>query len=175
MTGSEFLNHVTHDKADFLNRFLALLEEAQVNYCVIGGLAVNAYAEPVVSLDLDVVIAGEQLAELLPRLGACFRVVEHANSVNLAAPGSDLRIQIQTDPRYQAFAARAGTREVLGHTMRVAAIEDVLTGKIWAALDPGRRPSKRQKDLADIMRLVEARPDLGALLPERLRSRLAGF
>ena len=40
--------------------------------------------------------------------------------------------------------------------MRVASCEDTLRGKILAYQDPERRASKRQKDLLDIMRLVEA-------------------
>ena len=49
------------DHADLLERTLHILEEADAHYCVIGGQAVNAYAEPLVSLDLDVVIAAEGL------------------------------------------------------------------------------------------------------------------
>jgi hypothetical protein len=92
--------------------------------------------------------------------------------VNLTAPGSDLRIQIQTDARYQAFLPRAETRIVLGYPLRVAALEDVLQGKVWAWSDPARRRSKRQKDLADIARLAEAYPSLRELLPEEVRARL---
>jgi hypothetical protein len=47
----------------------------------------------------------------------------------------------------------------------------VLKGKVWAFSDDGRRASKRQKDLADIMRLVETQPELMELLPESVRSR----
>jgi len=47
----------------------------------------------------------------------------------------------------------------------VAAPEDVLQGKIWAVQDAERRPSKRQKDLADIARLLEAQPALRERVP----------
>jgi hypothetical protein len=90
-------------------------------------------------------------------------------SVNLSAAGSDLRVQLQSDPRYQAFLPRAAEREVLGYRLRVAAIEDVLQGKLWAYSDSTRRKSKRQKDLADILRMVEAHPELKAQLPAKLR------
>ena len=53
-----------------------------------------------------------------------------------------------------------------------ARIEDVLQGKVWAAQDLTRRSSKRQKDLADIARLLEARPDLRALVPGDVLARL---
>jgi hypothetical protein len=54
----------------------------------------------------------------------------------------------------------------------VASVEDVLQGKTWAALDPGRRASKRQKDLADIARLLEAYPHLREKVPAEILARL---
>jgi hypothetical protein len=57
--------------------------------------------------------------------------------------------------------------------MRVACLHDTLAGKVKAWSDPGRRPSKRIKDLADIARLVEAHPGLQAQLPERLQQVLS--
>ena len=53
----------------------------------------------------------------------------------------------------------------------MAKLEDVLQGKVWAARDPAR-PSKRQKDLADISRLLEAYPELRSRVPEDILSRL---
>jgi hypothetical protein len=55
--------------------------------------------------------------------------------------------------------------------MYVATVEDVLQGKLWAYLDAERRLSKRQKDLADIFRLVEDYPYLEAKLPESIKKR----
>ena len=137
---------------------------------MIGGQAVNAYVEPVVSL--DIAVATEDLGSTEALLGRHFRVERFPHSVNVAAPGSDLRLQLQTDVRYAAFVPRATRREVLGLELPVARIEDVLQGKIWAAQDQTRRPSKRQKDLADIARLLEARPDLRPRVPADLLARL---
>ena len=53
MTGSTFFKTVTNGEIDIIQVLLSLLEETGSAYCVIGGLAVNAYAKPVVSLDLD--------------------------------------------------------------------------------------------------------------------------
>jgi hypothetical protein len=92
--------------------------------------------------------------------------------VNVSLPGSDLRVQLQTDPRYAAFVERASVRDVLGLSLPVAAVEDVLQGKVWAAQDPKRRPSKRQKDLADISRLLEAHPELRRSVPPDVLARL---
>lgn len=74
--------------------------------------------------------------------------------------------------RYEGFVSRAADRTVLGITLPVASIEDVLQGKIWAVQDPTRRASKRQKDLADIARLLERRPDLRPQVPAHVRERL---
>ena len=43
---------------------------------------------------------------------------------------------------------------------------------VTADVDPARRPSKRQKDLLDILRLVEAHPALEPLLPEEVGQRI---
>jgi len=55
---------------------------------------------------------------------------------------------------------------VLGYKMKVANLQDVLKGKIWAYADKTRRRSKRQKDLADISRIIEEYPLLEASLPK---------
>jgi hypothetical protein len=163
---------VIADGAGFLDRLVALLSSNGVKYCLIGGQAVNAYVEPVVSLDLDIAVATEDLAATESLLRQEFRVERFAHSLNVSAAGSDLRVQLQTDPRYATFVERAAPRTVLGLSLPVAAIEDVLQGKVWAASDPERRPSKRQKDLADISRLLERYPELRSRVPEDILARL---
>jgi hypothetical protein len=61
---------------------------------------------------------------------------------------------------------------VLGIRLSVARLEDLLDGKMWEAMDPGRRPSTWQKDLADIARLLEAYPALGDRVPAEILARL---
>ena len=160
------------DHAGFLDRLIGLLEAEGIRYCVVGGLAVNAYAEPVVSLDLDLVIAVGQLARAEGLLAEAFRVERHPHSLNVSQPGSDLRVQIQTDPRYATFVERAAPRELLGIRLPVAAMEDILQGKIWAATDPSPRPSKRLKDLADIARMLEVAPHLRVQVPPEVLAKL---
>jgi len=166
MTGKTFFNSVANGPADIVQLLLSLLEETKSAYCVIGGLAVNAYAEPVVSLDLDLVVVADRMDTLRAAARAKgMTVQEFPHSVNLSLAGSQLRIQIQTDPRYQNFLSRCNPKEVLGYRMEIACLEDVLRGKIWAYSDPTRRKSKRHKDLADISRLVETHPQLKNQLP----------
>ncbi|NTV81770.1 MAG: hypothetical protein HGA24_10160, partial [Candidatus Aminicenantes bacterium] len=121
---------------------------------------------------LDIVVAADRVPELLRTLPPSFKVKKYPNSLNLTCPDSDLRIQLQTDPRYQEFIIRARKKDVLGYRLPVARIQDVLQGKIWAAQDETRRPSKRQKDLSDILRLLEVRKSLSSMLPSSLRKKL---
>lgn len=160
------------DHTDFLSRVIELLTKQGIRYCVLGGHGVNAYVDPVVSLDLDIVIAIAQLPELERLLGEEFTVERFPQSMIVSARESDLRLQLQTDPRYEAFLARATVRDVLGVQLPVASLEDILQGKIWAALDSSRRPSKRQKDLADIARLIEAYPQVRENVPDEILARL---
>ena len=123
-------------------------------YCLIGGLAVNCYVEPVYTLDADIVVK------------------EHPHTVNGLGQGSELRIQFTTDEIYQAFLARSVESQVLGIRVRIACLEDVTRGKLWAYSDPQRRLSKRKKDELDLIRLAEAHPELRSLYPSELQEQL---
>jgi len=167
-----FWKAIAQDRADFLDRLIALFAERGIRYCLVGGQAVNAYVEPVVNLDLDIVVATEHMVELEPLLTRSFVVQRFPHSLNVSAEGSDLRVQIQMDPRYFSFVDRATPRDVLGLKLPVASVADVLQDKLWAVADPTRRPSKRQKDLADIARLTETYPALRERVPADVLSRL---
>ena len=146
--------------------------QALGDYCLIGGLAVNCFVEPVYTLDADMVIVADrvpELARLLRERG--FEVEVYAHSLNARA-GSNLRVQFTTDERYQEFLSRSVEREVLGMRVNVACLEDVTRGKLWAWGDPQRRFSKRKKDELDLIRLAEAYPELKAWYPESLRAQI---
>ncbi|MCH8981106.1 hypothetical protein IH922_03700 [candidate division KSB1 bacterium] len=170
MTEREFVKKVANGQEDIIQILIDLLDKNEIGYCVIGGLAVNAYVEPVVSLDLDIIVATNSINKLCQVAEKIFTIKEFEHSLNLKSPKSDLRIQVQTDPRYQAFISKANVKNVMGYDMKVAAIEDILQGKIWAYSDQKRRKSKRQKDLADIFRLVETYSHLQDLLPDSIKS-----
>jgi len=173
MTGKKFMNAVSKSQEDILQIFLDILKKTKAAYCAVGGLAVNAYVEPVVSLDLDVVISREDIDKVCKEASLKrFKVKKFEHSVNLTSSRSDLRIQVQTDSRYQEFLSRASSKEILGYKMKVACLEDVLKGKIWAYSDKQRRKSKRQKDLTDIMRMIEAYPSLESRTPASILKKL---
>jgi len=173
LIGKQFLNTVAHGEIDILQELLDILGESKAAYCVVGGLAVNAYVEPVVSLDLDMVLALQDMDRVCKSAKLKgLKVEEFPHSVNLTSNKSDLRIQLQTDERCQSFISRSVSKEVLGYTLNVAAVQDVLQGKIWAYLDETSRKSKRQKDLADIARLIEAYPEMQPKIPSTILGKL---
>lgn len=163
---------ITGDDSDLLDRLITRLRESGVRYCVVGGQAVNAYVEPLVSLDLHLAVAAGDVARIESLFADPFRVERFPHSIDVSQAGSDLRVQFQTDERYTPFPERSQVRTVLGLELPVARIEDVLDGKVWAALDSSRRASKRQKDLADISRILESFPDLRDRVPKEILVRL---
>jgi hypothetical protein len=167
-----FWKTITMDYSNLLENLIELLKKHGVQFCVIGGQAVNAYVEPLVSLDLDIVVAVEQIEKVETLFEKQFIVKSFPHSLNVTIPNSDVRVQVQTDERYSSFLEKATIKPVLGMDLPVASIEDVLQGKIWAVSDTEQRGSKRQKDLADIARIVEKYPELREKVPQEIRSRL---
>jgi hypothetical protein len=147
MTEKEFFNTISNGSEDVLQLFLEAVSSA--SYCVIGGLAVNAYAEPVVSLDLDIVVAAEDIERVCKAAEGHFKVERFTHRVNLSSDKSSLRIQIQTDPRYLDFIGRAAVQIVLGDTRCGSQASQMSckarSGRIWtkvAAGAKGRRTSR---------------------------------
>jgi len=172
VTAVEAYDLTTHGGAADFARVIEACESFGP-YCLIGGLAVNSYVEPVYTLDADIVVITPNLSKLslyLQEQG--FKTEEHPHSINAQRPGSQLRIQFTTDERYQSFLARSVEAEVLGIRVRVACLEDVTSGKLWAYSDPRRRLSKRKKDELDLIRLAEAYPELRSLYPRELQEQL---
>ena len=162
----------THGGATDFERVIAACETF-APWCLIGGLAVNCYVEPVYTLDADIVVMAAHLPELAAHLqGQGFRVEEHGHSVNAQPPNSDLRIQFTTDDRYQSFPSRAVEGTVLGFAVKVASLTDIAQGKLWAWSDPAHRLSKRKNDELDLIRLAETHPDLLAMYPEEIKRQL---
>ncbi|MGC2656735.1 MAG: hypothetical protein WA324_02080 [Bryobacteraceae bacterium] len=172
MTALEVYELTTHGGATDFARLIRACESVGP-YCLIGGLAVNCYVEPVYTLDADIVVISSVLRDLTAHLEEQgFKTEVHPYSVNALAKGSELRIQFTTDERYQAFPLRNVEAEVLGMRVKIACLEDVTQGKLWAYGDPRRRLSKRKKDELDLIRLAEAYPHLRAFYPTDLRDQI---
>jgi predicted nucleotidyltransferase len=87
--------------------------------------------------------------------------------------GSELRIQLSTDPRYQDFLRDTELREVLNEQVPVASLTNLVLGKVWAWGDQSRRPTKRKKDELDLMRILETYPETRSLMPEEIRKQVS--
>lgn len=170
MSGADFFDWQTGGGGGDLHRLAQAWRATGVRWCVIGGLAVNHWAkEPMVTLDADLVVAFDDLDRALAVAeGAGFSITKFEWSANLKGAGQ-LAIQVTVDARYFEMAARAAEADVCGMWLPVAALEDTFQGKLWAWSDPRRRPLKRRKDELDLLRLVEAHPQLAAKLPESIK------
>jgi hypothetical protein len=168
MTAEEIYESVTNGGSSDFAQAAAILERVGL-WCLIGGLGINCYVEPVYTVDADIVVASDNLPRVRENLAeAGFRFEEFAHSLNASKPGSKLQIQFTQDARYQDFIGRAERHEVLGLFIPVAKLEDIVQGKIWAWTDPERRPTKRKKDELDLMRIAEAFPKLRPGLPREI-------
>jgi Nucleotidyl transferase AbiEii toxin, Type IV TA system len=174
MTQRQFYDWQTLGGAKDVSRLVAALEEREISWCMIDGLAVNHWAEePMATADVDIVITSDKIedaTEALKSLG--FSEKRFPWSINFKGE-SKVSIQISTEEMYLDFPQRAISANVHGILMRVASLEDTLAGKLAAYREPQRRPTKRLKDILDIARLTEAHPELLEKLPSDIVAKLA--
>ena len=170
MTGKQFFDWQTSGGTDDVMRLVDCLERADVPWCCIGGVAVNHWAEQqMVTRDVDLVIALDAVEKAVRQLEQVgFTSERFPCSVNLKGR-SAVTVQLSTEEFYRDFPGRAVPADVHGILMRVASLEDTLAGKMKAWAEPTRRQSKQAKDFTDIVRLVEARPELWPKLTPALQ------
>ena len=172
MTVTEVFESVSNGGVSDFSALVDVLNQ-HGRWCLVGGLAVNCYVEPVFTMDADIVVASSELSAVQAELIARgFGVKEHEHSVNAQMKDSDLRIQFTIDQRYQKFLTETNVQSVLGQNVPVASLENVVRGKIWAWSDPNRRLSKRKKDELDLIRIAEKYPELRQLMPAAIRDQL---
>jgi hypothetical protein len=172
MTESEIFEAVTGSGSTDFATVVGILNQHR-GWCLIGGLAVNCYVEPVYTLDADIVVVSADLPEIREELErADFSLEEFPHSLNATMAGSDLRIQFTTDARYQDFLNNTTLHEVLGQKIPVASLANVVRGKMWAWGDESRRLSKRKKDELDLIRIAEKYPELRGLIPPAIIQQL---
>ena len=146
MTVAEIYESVTSGGASDFAEVVAVLNRNKP-WCLIGGLAVNCYVEPVYTVDVDLVVVAANLEQIGRELEAAgFRL------------SSELNVQFTTDARYQDFLAGATECQVLGLAVPVASLQEIVRGKVWAWQDKERRSTKRKKDELGLMRIAEAHP-----------------
>lgn len=151
-----------------LSRLLRRLVLADVDFVVVGGVAVIVQASPRFTKDLDVCYATEQanldrLGGALTDLGARLRGVEedlpfvpdaltlrHTQMLTLTTLDGDLDLLVDPDgsPGYATLRRNASRVELDGITVLVASIDDMIAMK---------RAAGRPQDLVDLESLEIAR------------------
>jgi predicted nucleotidyltransferase len=150
------------------DELLRRLAEADVQFVVVGGLAVNAWGVVRGTKDVDVVVAPDvenlkRVAEVAVAAGGHVQQGEAllASSISItSALASGEQVAIETDlgrldivqgldgvPSYEELRPRATEAEILGVTVAVCSIEDLRAMK---------RAAGRTRDLADLEDLEAA-------------------
>ena len=175
MTAAEIYESVTNGGTSDFADVVTILNRNKP-WCLIGGLAVNCYVEPVYTVDIDIVVMTAKLSQIERELNSAgFKTAQFEHSINAQRPGSKLNVQFTTDSLYQGFPANATEREVLEIYVPVASLEDVIRGKVWAWQDATRRLSKRKKDELDLIRIAESHPRLRPLIPAEVVKQLGAM
>ncbi len=172
MTAAEVFESVTNGGASAFAEVVAILDR-HGPWCLIGGLAVNHYVEPVYTIDAEVVVIAENLEAVQEQLvDAGFSIKHFAHSVNATRAESKLSLQFTVATRYQPFIGRAVCGDVLGCTVPIANLPDLTQGKVWAWIDRSRRLSKHKKDELDLIRIAETYPEVRRMMPDEILAQL---
>ena len=147
---------------------LRRLVQAEIDFVVIGGVAVIVQASPRFTKDLDICYSTEpanldRLGDVLVALGAKLRGVEEdlpfipdartlrrAQMLTLTTPAGDIDLLVNPagSPTYQVLRRNANRIDLDGLNVRVASIDDLIAMK---------RAAGRPQDLVDLESLEIAR------------------
>ncbi len=170
MTATEVYESVTNGGVNDFADVVAILQR-HGPWCLIGGLAVNCFVEPVYTMDADLVVVAENLETISTELVAKgFLIRRFAHSLTAQRANSKLNIRFTTDGGHQEFLRDPTDAEVLGLKIPVASLENIVRAKVWAWRNRERRLSKRKKDELDLIRIAESYPKLRALMPAEITS-----
>ncbi len=173
MTAKQFYDWQTAGGTHDVMRLVDCLERSDIRWCAIGGIAVNHWAaEPMVTQDVDFVVATDAIERAVTAMEAAGFTAERFQWSIHFKGRSKIGIQLSTEECYRDYPERSVAADVHGILLRVASLEDTLKGKMKAWADPTSRQSKRIKDLGDVARLIEAHPELWALLSDDLKAQL---
>jgi len=129
------------------------LPAAGVQCLVVGGFAVNHYGYTRNTLDVDFMIAADQIAAVRPIMEkAGFTSFSISDTVAFfAKPGSTLRVDfLRVDAAtMRTLSADTGPIMLSGHSLRVPSLKNLLAMKLFAMANaPARRLDKDLPDVA---------------------------
>ncbi len=156
------------EQLDVLKLVVERLQQADVAYMISGSMALNYYAQPRLTRDIDIVVAlrledAERVTNLfaadfyidvdavrnaISQLGM-FNIIHYDHVIKV-----DFIVRKDTPYRQEEFARRS-TVEVDGVAMWLVAAEDLLLSKlVWAA------ESRSEMQLQDVRNLIRSVADL---------------
>ncbi len=138
-----------------LEQIGALLEGAAVEVLLIGGFAVNHYGFTRATLDIDFLLAVDDLDCLKDKMIAAgfSNWSLHESVAFFQRPGSPIRVDfVQTDRQtMQTMLARAGRTTTPHASLAVPCLEDLLAMKLFS-LKHGSA-ERRDRDMSDVVHL----------------------
>ena len=160
MTTEMFFQKGNNDRVDFFNLWIDFVERHGIDYCLVGGLAVNAYCEFRGTVDMDMVVA--DLERVLEKIKPPMYAKPWRFFVKVRCDKSDLTVQLQKHTWFKEYLKRAVTRKVLGRKVRVACLKDLIASKEMAVASPKRNKAKQFVDQRDLVLLKKLAKKLEA-------------
>src|SRR3989442_10677791 len=136
-------------------RFIAVLERVGTRWALVGAHAVNFFARPRATIDMDFVVDARKLRVLLDAVRAEFGEIETVDlggALRIANLSVDL-IRSDNHTLFRLGLDLAEERE----GVRLRPPEPLVVRKFLAAVSPWRNVADRKQDEADLLRLVQAR------------------
>ena len=131
MTAREIYDLTLRGGGNDFQATVELLERLDVPWCLIGGLAVDAYAEPAYTADADFVIVSTKLEFVCAELAGLGFTISHHFGVNARLPGSGFVVRLDDRSALPRFhRPRLASAEALGVQCRVAALAAERCGQI---------------------------------------------
>lgn len=152
-----------------LEDIVTRLESAGFDYMLTGSLAMNYYAQPRMTRDIDIVVAlaDKDTDRIMKVFGAEYYVpedtietaVKNASMFNLIHFNSVVKVDIivrKADKYRQHEFARRTAVEIAGFKTWIVSKEDLILSKLnWA------KDSKSEMQLKDVKNLLATSPDMG--------------
>ena len=138
-----------------------VLDGHGIAWAIVGGIAAQVHLdEPQTTLDIEVAVLDRAAPPVAELVAAGFRHQASFLYSDQWIGAGDVPVQFADDPVWHEGIGRA-VRVALGDTtLPILRAIDLLRTKLLAARDPARRKSKRLRDVADAVALVEQTPAL---------------
>ena len=145
------------DMEDVYRRTIGVMERLGVKWTLVGAHAVNAYARPRATADIDFVVEAKKLTRVLEALEAEFGNTS-TTDMGAAMRVTNLSIDLIRSDNHPLFRAALDAAEDRGGA-RVPPPELLVALKFLAIVSPWRKVADRKQDAADLINVYQAAGD----------------